>query len=191
MLQGRRPQHQHSSPRKKFRNVVNKGGGKVVPGNVEVTCVDGGVCCNNPSLAVLNYIRSIVGSEPEIVVVSLGTGRLHESYDCKTMSSWGAANWIEPLINTMMSGTSKLMHDQLETVAAGDPRTSYYRYQMVIPDDYTSKTKNKEWAKAKVGVDELDNTRRRNIQAMTSLVRDEYLPEIEGNLKKAISEVLR
>eukprot|EP01064_Diplonema_japonicum_P035757 TRINITY_DN7841_c0_g1_i2.p1 TRINITY_DN7841_c0_g1~~TRINITY_DN7841_c0_g1_i2.p1 ORF type:complete len:432 (+),score=86.91 TRINITY_DN7841_c0_g1_i2:76-1296(+) len=177
-------------PSKKFKNVVSKNG-KNTPGNVEVTCVDGGVCCNNPSLAVLNYVRSIVGSEPEIVLVSLGTGRIHQTYDHKTMSNWGAANWIEPLISTMMSGTSKLMHDQIETIAAGDPRTSYFRYQMVIPEDYTIKTKNKEWQKGKVGVEELDNVRRKNIQVMTSLVRDEYLPEIQGNLKKALGEVLK
>ncbi|KAJ9447706.1 Patatin-like protein 2 [Diplonema papillatum] len=178
-------------PPKKMSNVVKETAMSTpTPGHVSLTCVDGGICCNNPSLAVLNYVRGLVDPDTEITIISLGTGRVAEAYDCKAMQGWGAAKWIEPLISTMMQGSSKLMHDQIETIAAADSRIKYHRFQMMIPEEYTSKTTNKEWQQSKVGCERMDNIRKKNLDIMTELVVSSFLPEIENALGKALQQMI-
>ena len=159
-------------------------------GNCSLACIDGGICCNNPALAILTYVKSICDDDAEIVLISLGTGRVHEAHSHKQLSSWGTAAWIEPLISTMMGGSSQLVHDQLERIAASDNKTKYHRFQMMIPEEYTSKTKNKEWAKAHVACEELDNIRPKNIEVMSDLVRNEFLPAIDNKLGKVLEELV-
>ena len=169
---------------KSFKNVV-KSANTVQDGNVEVGCIDGGVCCNNPSLAVLNYVRSLVGADADVVIISIGTGKTEENYDTKKMTGWGQAQWIAPLINIMMQGTSRLADDQLATLAAGDNRTTYYRFQLVIPKELTSSTKRPD----NVACDEMDNCSPENLQALTNLVKREFLPEMQERLMKALDAV--
>ena len=176
----------------RFRNVVKGGAGAggLAEGNCELTCIDGGVCCNNPSLAAVNYVRSIVGPDVEVVVVSLGTGRTDEARTYDEMCGWGAAQWILPLIATMMQGTSQLSHDQLATVAAGDNQTRYHRFQVVIPPHLTKKAAEKDRQRG-VACEAMDNTNAQNLRALELLMTDEYLPNVEEQMQKAVCDIRR
>lgn len=92
-----------------------------------LTCVDGGVCMNNPSLGALvevlgnsDYKFYRLENEPiqlqDIYLLSLGTGSSNYLLDSKKSKNWGRIKWIKPVINLTMNGPSKIIHRQIETI---------------------------------------------------------------------------
>lgn len=173
-------------PPVKLRNYSVRPGADLSEGRREMTCIDGGVCCNNPSLAVYNYVRSISDPGAQVTVVSLGTGLLTRRFTKQEMDGFGLARWVEPLIDTMMSGTSQLMSDQLDLLSAADPRTVHHRFQVPIPEQYTAGAGKASVGKG-VACEEMDNTQPANLSAMARLTQ-EYLQKEGARLTRAVQQ---
>lgn len=107
--------------------------------------VDGGVFANNPALCAYAEARTIKFSEAlnnehkpdkpgakDMLIVSIGTGSVKQPYHFKEFQDAGVLQWINPLIDIMMSGNSETVDYQLkqlyETLEEQDCR-DYYRIQ--------------------------------------------------------------
>jgi patatin-like phospholipase/acyl hydrolase len=84
-----------------------------------INCVDGGVFINNPSLSAVAEVLKHGGyystrtqfiDLEDIKLLSLGTGNTPQEITFDMSSTWGAINWVRPLINIMMEGVTKATH---------------------------------------------------------------------------------
>lgn len=86
------------------------------------TLIDGGVFVNNPALVTYAEGRNIFkvnGDEAtakDMKILSLGTGYTRKSYPYKKAKGWGMAEWVQPVIDIMMSGASEVAHYQLDKI---------------------------------------------------------------------------
>lgn len=71
--------------------------------------IDGGVYCNNPSLSSLGVCMNLLKTDfNNIRMLSVGTGILPYYIDEKYHeSSWGAVEWMHPLLNILLDGQLK------------------------------------------------------------------------------------
>jgi patatin-like phospholipase/acyl hydrolase len=126
----------------KLRNSKNQG----------YALIDGGVIANNPtSIAIVEAMKSYEIkmkddiSLPEILVVSLGTGRMTDSFSADKINKWGLIQWVKPLINIVFSGQSELIDYQMDRLLS-KKQQQYYRFQLnyinsrdkfsSVPEDY-------------------------------------------------------
>lgn len=88
----------------------------------EFTLIDGGVFVNNPALVAYAEGRNIFqvnGDEAtakDMKILSIGTGHNRKSYPYKKAKKWGMAEWVQPVIDIMMSGSADVAHYQLEKI---------------------------------------------------------------------------
>lgn len=86
------------------------------------TLIDGGVFVNNPALVAYAEGRNIFkvnGDEAtakDMKILSIGTGYTRKAYQYKKASKWGMAEWVQPVIDIMMSGASEVAHYQLKKI---------------------------------------------------------------------------
>lgn len=86
------------------------------------TLIDGGVFVNNPALVAYAEGRNIFEIEGEeatakdMKILSIGTGYTRKSYPYKKAKKWGMAEWVQPVIDIMMSGASEVAHYQLDKI---------------------------------------------------------------------------
>lgn len=86
------------------------------------TLIDGGVFVNNPALVAYAEGRNIFKVEGEeatakdMKILSIGTGYTRKSYPYKKAKKWGMAEWVQPVIDIMMSGASEVAHYQLNKI---------------------------------------------------------------------------
>ncbi|MEP1035633.1 CBASS cGAMP-activated phospholipase [Ekhidna sp.] len=86
------------------------------------TLIDGGVFVNNPALVAYAEGRNIFevnGDEAtakDMKILSIGTGYTRKSYPYKKAKKWGMAEWVQPVIDIMMSGASEVTHYQLNKI---------------------------------------------------------------------------
>ena len=84
--------------------------------------VDGGVFVNNPALAAYAEGRTIfkVGQKEatakDMKILSLGTGHSRKRYYHSKAKNWGMAEWVQPVIDIMMSGSADVAHYQLNQI---------------------------------------------------------------------------
>jgi patatin-like phospholipase/acyl hydrolase len=91
--------------------------------------IDGGVFANNPAMCAYAEARSTMFSkelnDPEkpdkphahdMIVVSIGTGSSAKPYQYKDVKDWGMIQWIQPIIDIMMSGNSETVSYQLRKI---------------------------------------------------------------------------
>lgn len=88
--------------------------------------IDGGVFANNPSLCAYAEVRSKFEKLPgtderprakDMAILSLGTGYTEKKkLKYESAKKWGAAGWIRPLIDIMMSGVSETVDYQLRQI---------------------------------------------------------------------------
>lgn len=84
--------------------------------------IDGGVFVNNPSLVAYAEGRNIfeIGGEEatakDMKILSIGTGFTQKPYAYKKAKKWGMAEWVQPVIDIMMSGASEVAHYQLDKI---------------------------------------------------------------------------
>ncbi|MCE7995240.1 MAG: patatin [Roseivirga sp.] len=101
--------------------------------------VDGGVFANNPTMCAYSEARSMnfegKAEQPgakDMMVVSIGTGSVRKPYAYERAKDWGLIQWIQPIIDVMMSGNSETVHYQInqifDTVKEGNT-SSYYRLE--------------------------------------------------------------
>ncbi len=97
--------------------------------STSLACVDGGTFANNPALcAYAEALRNNPGAE--VLVVSLGTGRLTESISFEQAKHWGLVQWARPLLGVIMDGSSAAIDYQLDELLGSDE--GHYRFQSVL-----------------------------------------------------------
>lgn len=111
--------------------------------------IDGGVFANNPSLCAYAEARTKLPRKPtpedpsegnptakDMVVLSLGTGDIKESYTYEQAKDWGKIQWVNPVINIIMTGVAETVHFQLIQVFDTIPNPAQYlRINTVIPNN--------------------------------------------------------
>ncbi|MEG4286379.1 patatin-like phospholipase family protein [Microcoleus sp. A006_D1] len=90
--------------------------------------VDGGVFANNPS-AIASSEATTLSNREDILLVSLGTGHLTRKYSYEQSRNWGLVNWLDPLINIMLDGTSESVAIQIEYSLQ---KSQHYRFQVAL-----------------------------------------------------------
>lgn len=91
--------------------------------------IDGGVFANNPSMCAYAEARGTEFSKalnnPEktdkphahdMMIVSIGTGASSKPYQYNDVKDWGMIQWIQPIIDIMMSGNSETVSYQLRKI---------------------------------------------------------------------------
>ena len=101
--------------------------------------VDGGLFANNPAMVAYSEARSMEfegkaanPSAKDMMIVSVGTGSTSKSYEYKKVKDWGKIQWIKPVIDIMMSGssTSTDYHlDQIFDTLDENDKAAYYRLE--------------------------------------------------------------
>lgn len=104
------------------------------PSGEPLTLVDGGVFANNP--AMLGYLEARALSapradhEPEILLVSLGTGEESVPFRYEAVKRWGLLSWGRRIMDVVLDGLSDVYHRELEVLLNADqPRPRYWRFQ--------------------------------------------------------------
>jgi patatin-like phospholipase/acyl hydrolase len=88
--------------------------------------LDGGTFANNPAMcAYAEAMRDHPGAD--ILVVSLGTGRLTETIPFRRAKHWGLVEWARPLLGVIMDGTSAAVDYQLDQLLERNVR--HFRFQ--------------------------------------------------------------
>ncbi len=91
--------------------------------------VDGGTFANNPAMcAYAEATRNHPGAD--VLIVSLGTGRLTESISFEQAKHWGLVQWVHPLLGVMMDGSSAAIDYQLDELLG--PDRGHFRFQGVL-----------------------------------------------------------
>ncbi|MBN2738384.1 MAG: patatin-like phospholipase family protein [Spirochaetales bacterium] len=100
---------------------------------LEYCFVDGMIFAHNPALSAYIEARKIFPRAKKIILVSLGTGQIHQDYHYERIKKWGFLDWISPangtpLITSMMYGQSESTHYYLSKL----PRLEYIRIDDVL-----------------------------------------------------------
>ncbi len=108
-------------------------------GDVHGTLVDGGVIANSPAMCayaeMLKHVEDYVSQsaedeEAEILLVSLGTGRVNRGYHYQRVKNWGLLRWAQPAIDIFSEGMLDTIHYQLEQLLPDvNGERFYYRFQ--------------------------------------------------------------
>jgi patatin-like phospholipase/acyl hydrolase len=105
---------------------------------------DGGLFANNPALCAYIEARKLYPNAEKFVFLSLGTGKIKSSYECKKADKWGLWGWISPFKNVPL--LSSFMHGQEGNVSymlMKEPNTQVFRLDPTLTktgdiDDATS-----------------------------------------------------
>jgi patatin-like phospholipase/acyl hydrolase len=95
-------------------------------GNKSYSLIDGGVFANNPALCAYAEARTKLQRKqtPEdtstgnptakdMVVLSLGSGDVKQSFNYQQAKNWGQLQWVRPLINIIMTGVAETVDYQM------------------------------------------------------------------------------
>lgn len=97
--------------------------------------IDGGVFVNNPALVAYAEGRNIfdtgggkMAKAKDMKILSISTGHTRKKYHYSKAKNWGMAEWVQPVIDIMMSGGAEVAHYQLDKIydAIGKPK-QYFR----------------------------------------------------------------
>ncbi|MGB7713032.1 MAG: patatin-like phospholipase family protein [Microcoleus sp.] len=98
--------------------------------------IDGVVFANNPALCAYAEVRSkfrIPDERPDkgptakdMVILSLGTGTAQQKYPYEEVKNWGQLEWVQPLINILMTGVSETVNYQLMQIFDAIERPNQY-----------------------------------------------------------------
>lgn len=91
--------------------------------NKNMTLIDGGVFANNPSMCAYAQARTMnfknKADKPcikDMLIVSIGTGKITQPYTYENFKDAGVLNWIKPLIDIMINANSETVHYQLQQI---------------------------------------------------------------------------
>jgi len=105
--------------------------------------IDGGLFANNPSMVAYSEARAMAfenkidyPSAKDMMIVSVGTGSQSKSYPYDKVKDWGQIQWVKPVIEIMMSGSSSTTHYHLnkiyDTLALQTDKDNYHRLEPVV-----------------------------------------------------------
>ncbi len=130
--------------------------------------VDGGTFANNPAMCAYAEARR-EGADPDVLLISLGTGELRRPIPLADAEGWGLLEWARPLLGVVFDGVSLTIDFQLLQLL-GPGR--YHRLQ--TPLDQAS--------------DDLDDTSPENLRAL-KLTAERLIAEREDEIA-ALCDVL-
>ena len=79
--------------------------------------IDGGVFVNNPAMCAYSEARSHEGiSAKDMKILSLSTGGSKKRYYYSKAKDYGMAQWVQPVIDIMMSGGADVAHFHLQQI---------------------------------------------------------------------------
>jgi len=106
-----------------------------VDGKTSCTAIDGRVVMHNPTAAAITHVLhnkrefpSVRGVE-DLLVLSLGTGQIDQTYMYETVRGWGALQWVKPLAKIVLDGVADMV-DHTISIAFGEHRKHYLRIQV-------------------------------------------------------------
>lgn len=104
------------------------------PANIAVNgeprvLVDGGIFVNNPAMSAYAEARRIFPEEPDILLLSLGTGELVRPIYYHEAKHWGKLEWVLPLLNCMFDGMADAVDYQLNNLLEAE---RYFRLQQSL-----------------------------------------------------------
>lgn len=102
---------------------------EATPSPDHFSLVDGGVFANNPGMCAYVDALTEIGTSPDVVMVSLGTGSLTRPLHYEAIKDWGELHWVQPVINVMMDGVSNATDYHLEQILG---KANYYRLQTTL-----------------------------------------------------------
>jgi uncharacterized protein len=91
--------------------------------------VDGGVCVNNPTMTAYAHVRR-TRPHDDVVVLSVGCGRLHDDRATARVRRGGALVWARPAIDVMLDGQEDAVDAEAQAVLGA----GYWRLQADLPD---------------------------------------------------------
>lgn len=91
--------------------------------------VDGGIFVNNPAMSAYAEARRIFPDEPDILLLSLGTGELVRPIYYHEAKHWGKLEWVLPLLNCMFDGMADAVDYQLNNLLQAE---RYFRLQQSL-----------------------------------------------------------
>jgi uncharacterized protein len=104
--------------------------------NESYSLVDGGVFANNPALCAYAEVRSKFRIPDErldrgptakdMVILSLGTGQAQKKYPYEEVKTWGQVEWVQPLMNILMTGVSETVNYQMMQIFDSIEKTNQY-----------------------------------------------------------------
>ena len=136
--------------------------------------IDGGVIANNPAMCA--YAEAIKMNHPDVLVVSIGTGELRQPIQYADARKWGQVEWVRPILDILMQGSSATVDYQLQQVLnTGGADQTYYRFQLALTADAT----------------EMDNAGDQNIKHLMDIT-DDYLgrPETQDELDELCEQLM-
>lgn len=124
----------------------------------EFNLIDGGVFANNPALCAYVETREHFKNEAgknrtakDMFMVSIGTGSVEKPYMYDKAKNWGIAEWLKPLVDIMMSGSSETVDYQLKHIFDSEGvRNQYVRIEPIMGAADTS----------------IDNVKKDNLKAL-------------------------
>ena len=107
----------------------------------ECCVVDGGVVQNNPSLVGYTLAKELFPAAKDVVLVSLGTGKVSAPLESSRMRDAGASSWIKPVVTMGINGVGSMVDDQMRRLFRStstsdglDVRERYFRLQPELPE---------------------------------------------------------
>ncbi|MEM6413041.1 MAG: patatin-like phospholipase family protein [Pseudomonadota bacterium] len=133
------------------------------------TVIDGGVFLNDPALLALAEAKMLFPGD-DIEVVSIGTGRVTETYPFEKARGWGFFEWLSPigryrtpLISAISDGQTRAVSAQMKKLIGDD----YHRFDYDLSLGY--------------GSPNLDDASRRNMKRLelgAMKMADEMRPDL-------------
>ena len=143
-----------------------------------LTLVDGGVFINSPSVSAYAAARRMIAeeradaerrgedyAEPEIFVLSLGTGELTRSIPFEDARNWGKLEWALPLISCIFGGVSDAADYQMRSFLGDE---GYVRLQVRLEG----------------ADDDMDNASSGNIRNLMALAEELIAADLDQILER-------
>jgi uncharacterized protein len=132
------------------------------------------MCAYVEARGILEARDSVSPSEPDLLVVSLGTGQLTDPLSYEAAAGWGLLWWARPLVDVVLDSGSDTVDYQLRALLSRSAEAGYYRFQKEL-----------------VGVsDAMDDVRPENVRDLKLLAQrlidgeEEKLSQLYERLKR-------
>lgn len=131
--------------------------------------IDGGVFANNPALCAYAEARKFKGNPTakDMVILSIGTGKIEESYKYEKARKWGKAEWLKPILDIIMAAGPEVADYQLRMMF--DAVGCSAQYLRIEP----------ELGKASPDMDDVSEKNLKALQNAGDAAFEKYRPQIE------------